>query len=162
MSYGTRGEPTYEKADYRLLHGLGHVLRHTLPCKKWDGGLRPLMIALLPLIGLILGALWLAAALLLRLAGPAGLFGAAVMTLLPWALSGFMHLDGYMDCCDAILSRRDLPERQRILKDPHAGTFAVVCLTALALLEFSLFASFDLYRPLPCCLCPQPRAPAPP
>jgi adenosylcobinamide-GDP ribazoletransferase len=65
-----------------------------------------------------------------------------------------MHLDGYMDCCDAILSRRDLPERQRILKDPHAGTFAVVCLTALALLEFSLFASFDLYRPLPLLLMP--------
>lgn len=37
-----------------------------------------------------------------------------------------------MDCCDAILSRRDLRERQRILKDSTCGAFRVIALvTAL-------------------------------
>ena len=49
-----------------------------------------------------------------------------------------------MDCCDAILSRRDLEGRQRILKDSHVGSFAVICLAALFLVQFALFASADL------------------
>ena len=42
-----------------------------------------------------------------------------------------------MDCCDAILSRRDRAERLRILKDPHVGSFAVICFGLLLLLEFA-------------------------
>jgi adenosylcobinamide-GDP ribazoletransferase len=112
------------------------------------------MITLLPLLGLLFGALWLAAALLLRLAGIVNLFGAAVLTVMPWVLAGFIHLDGFMDCSDAIMSRRDLPERQRILKDSHAGAFAVICLTVLSLLIFSLFASWDWEKLLPLLFIP--------
>jgi adenosylcobinamide-GDP ribazoletransferase len=127
-----------------------------IPCpyRKWDNTLRPLMISLLPLLGLFFGALWLLAAYLLRLFGLTNLFGAALLTLLPWALSGFIHLDGYMDCCDAIMSRRDLPERQRILKDSHTGAFAVICLVTLSMLELSLFASYDWERLLPLLFIP--------
>ncbi len=128
----------------------------SIPCpyRKWDEELRPLMISMLPILGLFIGALWLLESLLLRLLGLSGLFGAALLLVTPWALSGFIHLDGFMDCCDAIMSRRDLQEKQRILKDPHAGSFAVISLIILALLEFSLFASWDWSRPLPLLLIP--------
>lgn len=127
-----------------------------IPCpyKRWDNSLRPLMISLLPLIGLLLGAVWLLAAYLLRLLGLTSLFGAAVLTALPFLLTGFIHLDGYMDCCDAILSRRDLQERQRILKDSHTGAFAVICLVLLVMLSFSLFASWDYLNLLPLLFIP--------
>lgn len=127
-----------------------------IPCpyRKWDNTLRPLMISLLPLLGLFFGALWLLLAYLLKLLGLTNLFGAALLTLLPWALSGFIHLDGYMDCCDAIMSRRDLPERQRILKDSHTGAFAVICLVTLSMLEFSLFATYDWGKLLPLLFIP--------
>ena len=55
-------------------------------------------------------------------------------------MSGFFHLDGYMDCADAVLSRRDLDTRRKILKDSHVGSFAVVALAALFLVEYSVFA----------------------
>ncbi len=127
-----------------------------IPCpyKKWDSSLRPLMIALLPLIGLLTGALWLLAAYVLKLIGLTNLIGGAVLAALPWLLTGFIHLDGYMDCCDAILSRRDLPERQRILKDSHTGAFAVICLALLVMLCFSLLASWDYSRLLPLLFIP--------
>ena len=48
-----------------------------------------------------------------------------------------------MDCCDAILSRRDLPTRQKILKDSHVGSFAVVCTIFLMLAAFAAFWDFD-------------------
>ena len=48
-----------------------------------------------------------------------------------------------MDCCDAILSRRDLATRQKILKDSHVGSFAVVCTIFLMLAMFAAFRDFN-------------------
>ena len=59
----------------------------------------------------------------------------------PWLVTGFMHLDGYMDVCDAVLSRRELATRQRILKDSHCGAFAVIGMVLLALCQWSVFLS---------------------
>ena len=56
-----------------------------------------------------------------------------------------------MDCCDAILSRRPLEERQQILKDSHVGAFAVICVDLLLLLSVALFATAEwskVWRPL--------------
>lgn len=116
-----------------------------LPCpyRVWDDTARPAMLVCFPLIGAMIGCLWAACAYLLKLLYCPALLCAAILTLLPYLLSGFIHLDGFMDCSDAILSRRDLAERRRILKDPHAGSFAVISLCALLLLVFSLFASWD-------------------
>ena len=117
-----------------------------LPCplRIWNEKLRGAMLLCLPLIGALTGGLWVLAAFLLRLAGCPTLLAAALLALLPGALTGFIHMDGFMDCCDAILSRRDLEGRRRILKDPHSGSFAVISLGSVFLLSFSLFASADL------------------
>ena len=45
-----------------------------------------------------------------------------------------------MDCADAVLSRRDLETRRKILKDSHVGSFAVVALCVLFLIEFAALA----------------------
>jgi adenosylcobinamide-GDP ribazoletransferase len=48
-----------------------------------------------------------------------------------------MHMDGFMDCNDAIMSRRPLEDRQRILKDSLVGAFAVVTAVFLILAWFA-------------------------
>ena len=115
------------------------------PCPRWDEELRGRMLLCLPVVGLVIGALWAAAARVLDLIGCPDLLRAAVLACLPWLLTGFLHLDGYMDCADAILSRRDLPTRQKILKDSHVGSFAVIALVLLALAAVALFAGADLH-----------------
>ena len=65
---------------------------------------------------------------------------AFLVTFLPFALCGFLHMDGFMDCSDAILSRRPLEDRQRILKDSHTGAFAVISIVFYILAYFA-FAS---------------------
>ena len=117
-----------------------------LPCpvKKWDGDKYPQMLLCLPLVGLLLGALWALAAWVLSAVNAPVLFAAAVLTALPYILTGGIHLDGYMDCADAILSRRDRETRVRILKDSHVGSFAVIAFGLMLLLVFSLFASAEL------------------
>ncbi len=130
----------------------------SIPCpiRFWDEGLRPLMTALLPLVGLVIGALWaLLCWLCLRL-GSLGLVGAALLAAAPWVLSGFIHLDGFMDCCDGILSRRNLDERRRILKDPHTGSFAVISLALIAMFTVAAFYEADFQNYL--ALLPVPAA----
>lgn len=116
-----------------------------LPCpvRRWDERARPVMLLFLPWIGLLLGGVWCLCAWAFS-GGETPLIRGAVLTALPLCLSGFIHLDGYMDCADAVLSRRDLESRRRILKDPHVGSFAAIALGVLLLLEFALLSETEL------------------
>lgn len=110
-----------------------------IPCpyRPWDENARGLMTACLPLVGAVIGALWYALALLGRAFLPHNLC-AALIAALPFLLTGFMHLDGFMDSADALLSWRPLELRQKILKDVHCGSFSVV---AVVLLMLGMFAA---------------------
>ena len=119
-----------------FLMSIGMFTVIPVPAGSWDEKHMPLVIACLPPAGLCVGVIWyLLSFLLLRLQTPVMLLTAAV-ALIPLALSGFIHADGYMDTADAVLSRRDLEEKKRILKDPHVGAFAVIMIAALFLLQF--------------------------
>lgn len=115
------------------------------PVKIWDEEARPQMISCLPLVGGVIGACTAGIHALLKWAG---LPFAAAMTAAPWLLSGCIHLDGYMDCCDAVFSRRELARRQEILKDPHVGSFAVIGMALLALFTFELWRGAPADTPL--------------
>ena len=109
-----------------------------LPCpyRPWDEDARDLMLVCLPIVGALLGLLWAVLGSLGAMALVPTL-NAALVAALPWLLTGFIHLDGYMDTCDAILSWRPLEQRLRILKDVHTGAFAVVGLGLLMLFSYA-------------------------
>ena len=119
----------------------GMFLAIPCPRKIWSESARQKMLVCMPLVGLLAGGVWAGAWLLLR--GAPGPVRAAVCAAAPWLVTGFMHLDGYMDVCDAVLSRRDLATRQRILKDSHCGAFAVICMVLLAMGQWSLFLAAE-------------------
>lgn len=114
------------------------------PCKAWDEKCRPYMLLFLPLIGLEIGALWVLLSYLLRYFEIPSMIYGLVMCALPYLITGFMHLDGYMDVVDAICSWRDLERRREILKDSHVGSFAVVWCVFLILASFAVFSSMTL------------------
>ena len=112
------------------------------PWRIWDDISRKQMLAMLPVLGLLMGALWYGLAeLLLWLCIPK-MLSAAVLTVYPFFVSGFMHLDGYMDCCDAIFSRAPLEKKKQILKDSRVGAFAVIWVIVLFLMFFASVYSF--------------------
>ncbi len=91
-----------------------------------------------PLVGLALGAVlalvgWLLAnAPLLRAAGVLG----------TWVvLTGALHLDGFGDACDGLLATTTPQRRLEIMKDPRAGSWAVVGVTLLLITKFAAVAS---------------------
>jgi len=95
------------------------------------------MVASFPLIGLVIGAIWWGVGLLLLWPSFPLVMVAAVLTVVPFFVAGFIHLDGYMDTSDAHLSWRPLEEKLKILKTPTVGAFSVVMLAILFLLQFA-------------------------
>ena len=63
---------------------------------------------------------------------------AAAFCLVPVAVTGGIHLDGYADTCDALSSYGDREKKLEILKDPHCGAFAVIRLCSYFLAYFAL------------------------
>ncbi|MDO5546129.1 MAG: adenosylcobinamide-GDP ribazoletransferase [Eubacteriales bacterium] len=113
------------------------------PCRVWDEEARPLMLPMLPLVGLEIGALWAFFGWLTAVFGLPVLIRALVLALWPYLATGYLHLDGFMDVTDAVKSCRDLNRRREILKDSHVGSFAVIGLCMLLLTQFAVFASIS-------------------
>ena len=107
------------------------------PVRRWDEKLRPLMIVCFPWVGAVIGLIWGLCAWVMQLVEFTGPVAAGLLTAVPLLLTGFIHMDGFMDCCDAIYSRRDLETRLKILKDSHCGAFAVLHVAMYLLLFFA-------------------------
>ena len=93
-----------------------------------------------PLVGLVIGLLlagvhWAAGQLFSD-----GVTAALVLTV--WvALTGMLHLDGFMDSCDGLLPPREPARRLEIMKDSRVGAFGVVGVVLLILLKFNALLS---------------------
>ena len=110
------------------------------PSTKWDQNKVKEMLLWLPVIGLIVGGLWYGVYFLFETFGKGiGPVAAGVLTVFPWLITGFMHLDGYMDCADAALYFGPKEKKIEILKDSHVGSFAVIAAVMLGILQFSAF-----------------------
>lgn len=122
----------------------------TLPCpsQKWDGKLKNLMLAMLPSVGLVVGLLFFALMVVCEKVRIPDMVAALIAEFYMFYIHGFMHLDGFMDCTDAIMSRRDLEERQRIMKDPTVGSFAVVMVAFLLIGWLACFYTMLSSSPL--------------
>lgn len=107
-----------------------------IPCpyKEWRMEDRKAQIAMFPLVGTFIGIIVCLFWWLLSFIDITPMLEGALLTGAYFLLTGFIHIDGFMDCSDAIMPRHpQMQERQRILKDPHAGAFAVICLCIMLL-----------------------------
>lgn len=93
----------------------------------------------LPLVGLVVGLLGAGLFSILSRWQVSPVLRAVLMTLFYPAVTGGLHMDGLMDSCDAIFSRRDRETRLRILSDTHTGAFAVMGCAAVLLLKTGIF-----------------------
>ena len=79
-----------------------------------------------PAVGLVIGAAEIIAFRLLRIFRPGAFLQGCVLAALPVLITGGIHMDGFMDTCDAIHSWKGREERLAIMKDPHTGAYAVM------------------------------------
>lgn len=93
-----------------------------------------------PVVGAVIGLLLAFAAILLPRALPVP--AAAALLLAAWVgLTGALHLDGWMDTADGLLSRQDRERALEIMKDSRVGAMGAVAGMLLLLVKFSLIVS---------------------
>jgi adenosylcobinamide-GDP ribazoletransferase len=90
----------------------------------------------LPLVGAAIGALAGCAALGVAQFAPHPIAAATALVLLV-TLSGAIHLDGFLDGCDAFFASVPAARRREILKDPHHGTYAAAGLLCVGVTGFA-------------------------
>lgn len=93
-----------------------------------------------PLVGWLVGAVVHGAFRLTSLIFPPTI--TAVLTLTVWVvLTGGLHLDGVIDCCDALGATTTPERRLEIMKDPRAGAFGVIGAGLILLAKFAALVS---------------------
>ena len=115
-----------------------------MPRIQWDSKSLNGLLGALPLVGAVIGGccclyMWLAGLLELP-----WILSAAVLTILPLAISGGIHMDGFADTIDALSSYGEPEKKRAILKDPHAGAFAIIGVVCYLILYFALCAAMPL------------------
>ncbi len=108
-----------------------------VPQFEWNEKNMRYAMCAFPLIGLVCGGLWCLCGVLPL----PGLARAAAFCLVPVAVTGGIHLDGYADTSDALSSYGDREKKLEILKDSHCGAFAVIRLCCYFAAYFGLCGS---------------------
>lgn len=130
-----------------------------VPQADWTRDNMKYSLCFFPLVGVVIGLLefgWYHFAAAVSLGT---VFRSAVMTVIPVIVTGGIHVDGLLDTSDALSSWREREKRLEILKDSHAGAFAVIIGIVFFITVFGA-ASEVSFRILPVvCLCfPMARA----
>lgn len=119
-----------------------------VPVRDVDGRDLGRSMALFPLIGLLIGSLlalifWAGSRIFPSLTMVAFILATEVV------ISGAMHLDGFMDTVDGLMSGGDQKEILKVMKMGNVGAYAVIAAICLFLLKFSLIFSLSASFILP-------------
>ena len=124
--------------------------RIPMPQVEWNEDNRRYSLALFPLVGAIIGALLVVWTLICNLLDIGKWLYAAVCCLIPIAVTGGIHADGFSDVTDAKSSYAPREKKLEIMSDPHVGSFAVIFTVLYFILQFGLFTEIDGVRAAIC------------
>lgn len=123
-----------------------------VPQRQWNDKSMKYCICFLPLVGAVIGVLQYFAFILLQRLSLGVVFRGAALSVLPVLLTGGIHMDGYLDTCDAIHSYGTREKKLEILKDPHVGAFAVMGGIVYFVLSLGIWSEAGSSEILPLCL----------
>lgn len=115
--------------------------RVPMPQFDWKDEDMRYVMCFFPLVGAVQGGLFFLLCSLRRLPGLDGVSDevfAAAVTALPVIVTGGIHMDGFLDTVDARHSYGDRGKKLQILKDPHAGAFAILYGCLYLIISFAL------------------------
>lgn len=127
------------------------------PNVEWDKKSMGFVLCWFPAVGIVVGGAlfaWLQLAQYLNLGAA---FTATVAVAIPILISGGIHMDGFCDTVDALSSQQSRERKLEILKDSHAGAFAIIFTGVYLLLFFGVWTEaviFNLREMIVLCLIP--------
>ncbi len=111
-----------------------------MPRADWTKENMKYMFCFFPFIGTVIGALTMLAAYVGLYFDYQPGFVTAILVLIPVFVTGGIHVDGLLDTSDALSSWQERARRLEILKDSHAGAFAVITAAVYFVMEYGAYA----------------------
>lgn len=114
-----------------------------MPQADWKKENMKYVMCFFPWVGAAIGAvftLWGSLGLLLPISHTLYVI---LLLLIPVVISGGIHLDGLLDTADALSSYQSRERRLEILKDSHAGAFAVLACTVYFFADFGFLSELS-------------------
>ena len=131
---------------YNFIIAFAMYSKIPMPRIDWTEERMRYTMCFFPLIGAVIGAVMLLWARFgMAVTGNASLY-AAIMVLIPIVITGGIHLDGLLDTADALSSYKTMEEKLEILKDSHAGAFAIIVGCAYFILNYGVCHAMDFER----------------
>jgi len=114
------------------------------PMVDWNKENMKYMMCFFPFVGTAIGILiWLVGCVLGSHAQMEPFFLTVILTVIPVFVTGGIHVDGLLDTSDALSSWQERTRRLEILKDSHAGAFAIIGCGVYLVLYGALFSELD-------------------
>ncbi len=126
---------------YSMVIAFSMYSKIPMPTVEWTKERMRYVFCFFPLIGAVTGGLmilWTRVGL--RITGNENL-NTAILMLIPVAVTGGIHLDGFLDTSDAINSYKTMDEKLAILKDSHSGAFAIIMGLCYFVLSFGAYSA---------------------
>lgn len=100
--------------------------RIPMPQVEWKEKPMRYAMCFFPFVGLAIGIIFAVLFWCMNRLSVGGICRTAVLTAVPFLISGGIHMDGFIDTIDARRSYGDREKKLDILKDPHTGAFAII------------------------------------
>ncbi len=88
-----------------------------------------------PVVGLVIGGMLVALYWLLGVILPAVVVNALLIVLMV-AVTGALHLDGFVDTCDGLAVQPTVEDRWRVMHDSRVGAFGIIGVVLLLLVKY--------------------------
>ena len=120
-----------------------------MPRSEWTEENISYAMCFFPWVGAVIGALSYGIFSLKGLACEQGillndLFWTALLVVVPILITGGIHMDGFLDTQDALSSYQPKERRLEILKDSHAGAFAIISCVVYMVLYLGIYSSLTM------------------
>lgn len=109
-----------------------------MPYIEWNEKYNKYMPLFIPLIGIIIGGLFYLLHYGLSVLDISIFLKAVILTVFFVFITGGLHMDAYMDTCDAHFSRRPMEKKLVIMKDSNIGAFAALFLVVLLMIKVAV------------------------
>lgn len=116
------------------------------PIVDWEEKKGPLALCFLPAAGVFCGLLTYLVFYGIEYFKVSADAGAVLLLLSLYSVSGFVHIDGFMDMSDSLLSSRDREGKITILKDSKVGAFSVISVCLLLISNYASLKSMLLFH----------------
>lgn len=117
--------------------------RIPMPQVAWNRQSMRYALCFLPLIGIANGVLLWLLFYASQVWNLEKVLIASLAVILPIAVTGGIHLDGFCDTVDALSSHQPAEKKLEILKDPHIGAFALIGCSCYLIVQFGLWTQLN-------------------